>query len=237
MKKDLVILIPAYYEGPRIEKVLNIVTAYERAKRIVVIDDGSPDNTSKKAGNFPVEVLTHDKNYGKGMALQTGINHVKKKEHIPFWIFVDADLINLNKEHLDKLIEPLEKDPAKEMSVGILTRGGKLRVDLAQKYFGILNGQRGFSSSFINSLPDLSWCRFGVEIFLSKTAKAAGVPVAYPVLEGLTHHTKEDKFGYTKGAIYRMQMYRECLKALFTWKKHLPTSIYKSTDSEKKCQS
>ncbi len=222
MIKEITVLIPAYYEGPRIEKVLEVVTSYHRDRRVIVIDDGSPDDTSEKASRFPVEVIKHRQNLGKGSALQSGVEYIPKKDRSPFWIFLDADLINLKHTHIDKLLKPLETGGNTGMCVGMFAEGGKLRVDLAQKYFGILNGQRSLSLDFVNDLPDLSWCRFGAEIFLSKTAKAKNIPVAYPVLEGITHHTKEEKFGIFRGTLYRLQMYRECLKALFTWHKHIP---------------
>ncbi|UMZ75487.1 glycosyltransferase family 2 protein [Natranaerofaba carboxydovora] len=221
MTKDITILIPAYYEAPRIEKVLEVVTNYQKDTRIIVIDDGSPDHTSENASKFPVEVIKHNQNLGKGSALQSGIKYVDERDRSPYWVFLDADLINLEKQHIDKLLKPLEKDNTIGMSVGMFSEGGKLRVDLAQKYFGILNGQRALSREFVNKLPDLTWCRFGVEIFLSKYAKAMSIPVAYPVLEGITHHTKEEKFGLIKGVLYRIQMYHECLKALFTWRKNI----------------
>ncbi|ACB83896.1 glycosyltransferase family 2 protein [Natranaerobius thermophilus] len=213
MFQNTTVLIPAYNEENRIHKVLEIVTKLP-FKRIIVINDGSLDNTYHEAIKFPIEVLTHKTNLGKGAALQNGIDFV---QHSPYWVFLDADLINLSTSHIEKLLSPLEEDSETAMAVGMFTEGGKLHVDLAQRFFGILNGQRSFSQSFIESLPSITWARFGVEIFLSKYADHQGVKVHYPVLEGLTHWTKEEKFGLVKGFSYRLQMYRECLSSLKNW--------------------
>ncbi len=217
MNKPVTVLIPAYNEGPRIGAVLDVVCNYSRSKRVIVIDDGSEDNTAEMAGKFPVTVLRHEKNRGKGAALQTGMDYVGRS---PLWMFLDADLINLKECHMDSLIDPLEQDPSLGMTVGMLTGGGKKNVDLAQRYFGILNGQRGLSDFFVKLLPSLNWARFGVEIFLSKYAELRGVPVAKPVLENITHYTKEEKYGFSRGFPYRLQMYKECLYSLFFWRKY-----------------
>lgn len=213
------ILIPAYNEESRISAVLDVVCSYNnKSKKVIVIDDGSKDETYGVAKEYPIEVLRHENNLGKGAALQTGIDYVKNS---PLWVFLDADLINLRHSHIDTLIEPIEKNPEIGMTVGMFSNGGKVNVDLAQKYFGILNGQRGLAGFFIDILPSLSWSRFGVEIFLSKFAKYKNIPVKQPILENITHHTKEEKFGFFEGFIYRLQMYKECLYSLFNWKKYL----------------
>ncbi len=49
---------------------------------------------------------------------------------------------------------------------------------------------------------------------LTKYARLAGEKVTYPELKGLTHVTKEEKLGFWRGFLYRMQMYRECLCSL-----------------------
>jgi hypothetical protein len=105
------------------------------------------------------------------------------------------------------------------MTVGIFRAGKKNSVNLAQHYFSILNGQRALARDFVDILPDLNWSRFGVEILLSKYAELAQKPINYPELQGLTHVTKEEKLGFYRGFLYRLQMFRECLFALANYKK------------------
>jgi glycosyltransferase involved in cell wall biosynthesis len=86
--KDLWVIIPAYNEGKRICSVIKGVKQY--CKNIVVVDDGSKDNTSKVAKNEGVIVLRHIVNLGKGAALKTGCDFaVKNKAKI--LIAIDAD--------------------------------------------------------------------------------------------------------------------------------------------------
>ncbi len=217
MTTELAILVPAFNEEPRIGTVLDVLCSYNYGlqKRVVVIDDGSTDNTAYAVRQYPVELVSLERNLDKGAALQAGIDYVVQAD---YWLFIDADLINLEHDHLHKLLDPLLEDEKIAMTVGVF-RGGRTITDLAHRYFGILNGQRGLAGSFVENLPDLSWSRFGVEVFLSKYAEWKNYTVDYPYLKGLTHHTKEAKFGFFKGVYERLVMYVECLRSLFFWKK------------------
>lgn len=219
MGKDLVILIPAYNEGPRIGAVLKVVCSFRwyNEPRIIIIDDGSLDDTYNVASSFPVEVLTHSTNRGKGAALQTGINYARKSD---YWLFLDADLINLQVEHLERLLLPFERNEALGMTIGQFV-GGRFKVDMVQWLLRILNGQRGLSGTFVERLPDLSWSLFGVEVFMCRIAKRLGIPVETPALKGISHYTKVEKYGIFQGNILRVKMYLECLRAHFYWQSHL----------------
>lgn len=218
MAADIHILVPAFNEGPRIGDVLETICSYPQNKRIAVIDDGSTDDTRDVASRFPVEVLTHPQNLGKGAALQTGLDHLPET---PYWLFLDADLIGLDHDHMDQLLEPLYCKHEIAMAVGMLV-GSNARVNLAQRWFSILNGQRSLAGHFVESLPSLAWSKFGVEIFLSRYARSKGCNVSTPVLEGLTHFTKEQKLGFGSGVRHRLQMYNECLYACAHWRNYAP---------------
>lgn len=65
------IVIAAYNEGSRLAATLKSVVGQAS---VVVVDDGSQDNTFGVASSFPVWVLRHPINCGQGAALQTGID-------------------------------------------------------------------------------------------------------------------------------------------------------------------
>ena len=69
------VVMPAYLEGRMIERALRAVPAY--VDDIVVVDDGSPDDTSARAKEVArtdrrVRVFRHATNCGVGAALVTG---------------------------------------------------------------------------------------------------------------------------------------------------------------------
>ena len=65
-------LIPAYQEGPRIGPVVDAARAY---LPVVVVDDGSTDNTAARAEAAGATVLRQVPNAGKGAALRAGYRH------------------------------------------------------------------------------------------------------------------------------------------------------------------
>lgn len=65
------VVVPAYNEAERIGRTLESLLAV--ASSVVVVDDGSADNTAEVALRYPVWVLRHPVNLGQGAAIQTGI--------------------------------------------------------------------------------------------------------------------------------------------------------------------
>lgn len=86
----MAIIIPAYNEEGRINKVVEELLNKFPDQDVVVVDDGSQDNTYKEASEHPVTVLRHVINLGKGAALRTGAKYAQsiEAEHI---LFMDGD--------------------------------------------------------------------------------------------------------------------------------------------------
>ena len=210
-------IIPAYNEEPRIKAVLEVVTGIDFFSEIIVVNDGSRDKTGTEAQKFPVKLIEHRDNRGKGAALQTGLEASSPSD---IFFFQDADLIGLQKKHLDQLLEPVINEEKAAMSIGVFRQAGLL-VDLAQNLFPALNGQRVLTGDFVKDLPDPSWSRFGVEILLNRFSQMQGVPVAWVPLKKISHWTKEQKDGLWQGGAHRLKMYRECLKCQFTYRQRI----------------
>jgi glycosyltransferase involved in cell wall biosynthesis len=69
----ILVVIPAYEEGPRIAKVVDVA---RRFLPVVVVDDGSSDDTGDRAEAAGATVIRRTPNAGKGAALRTGFRHV-----------------------------------------------------------------------------------------------------------------------------------------------------------------
>lgn len=85
------IIIPTYNEENNIPYVIssinNIIYKYDWDAEILVIDDGSTDQTSKMAQKYGAQVFVHKKNLGKGIAIKTGINVARNN----ILLFIDGD--------------------------------------------------------------------------------------------------------------------------------------------------
>lgn len=94
---DLSIIIPTYKEAKKIKQDIQAAAKFLEAQRIageiLLVDDGSPDNTVETAKalekDFPaLKVLSYSPNRGKGYALRYGISHSKGRNVM----FADAGL-------------------------------------------------------------------------------------------------------------------------------------------------
>ena len=104
MQKNTYIIIPAYNESKNIEKVIKKTKKY--CKNIIIVDDGSSDNTYLTAKKTGVIVLGHIVNLGKGAALKTGCDFAIKKG-AEIIISLDADGQHDPKE-IPKFLEALK---------------------------------------------------------------------------------------------------------------------------------
>ncbi len=105
------VLIPAYNEKDTILEIIKQVKAVPLKKEIIVIDDFSNDGTReilRKIKDPEVRVLFHEKNYGKGHAIRTGIKAVTGD----IVIIQDADLEYDPNDYL-KLIKPIVEGDTK----------------------------------------------------------------------------------------------------------------------------
>ncbi|MCD6407713.1 glycosyltransferase family 2 protein [bacterium] len=95
---EISIIIPAYNEEKRILPTLEKVYEYFSRKQkrdfeIIVVDDGSTDNTVRIVQKFAeekdrIKIIKHEKNEGKGAAVKTGVMEAKGN----LILFTDADL-------------------------------------------------------------------------------------------------------------------------------------------------
>jgi glycosyltransferase involved in cell wall biosynthesis len=69
------IIIPAYHEEEKIASVIQGVRDYLPAAEILIVDDGSRDDTRQKAETEGAKVVSHPFNLGYGAALQTGYQY------------------------------------------------------------------------------------------------------------------------------------------------------------------
>jgi polyprenyl-phospho-N-acetylgalactosaminyl synthase len=102
--KNIWIVIAAYNESESIAEVLNAFSDFPY--QIVVVDDGSSDDTCTEVLRFPVVLLQHITNLGQGAALQTGIDYILQEENCDCIVTFDADGQH-KPDEVKKLIAPI----------------------------------------------------------------------------------------------------------------------------------
>ena len=119
-KPDVTIVIPAHNEEEGIADVINGVKGLNTGYEILVVDDGSTDNTYKLASDAGVKVIRHPYNKGYGAALKTGI----RTAEADIVLFMDADMQHKPSD-IKKLIQYIE---GYDMVVGARTKKSKISL-------------------------------------------------------------------------------------------------------------
>jgi len=91
-RSSISVIIPAYNAGNSLEELISRLHRSIGDLHIIIVDDGSTDNTAEIARLAGATVIQHDKNCGKGTALQTGFDFIKKQAAVEFILTLDADL-------------------------------------------------------------------------------------------------------------------------------------------------
>jgi dolichol-phosphate mannosyltransferase len=100
------VIVPVYNEAAHIDELLQAIHASPVKKEIVIVDDGSTDGTREKLQALPhtgdITVIFHEKNYGKGAAIRTGLAYA----HGEYVLIQDSDL-EYDPQDYPALLRPL----------------------------------------------------------------------------------------------------------------------------------
>lgn len=104
----IIAVIPAYNEGSRIASVIRAVKAY--VQDVVVVDDGSTDDTAAQAKAHGARVIHHMDNSGAGAATMTGVEAARRMG-ADIVITIDADEQH-DPNDIPSLLKPLQENRA-----------------------------------------------------------------------------------------------------------------------------
>jgi len=101
------IVVPAYNEAKKIGRVIRDLFQHGY-KNIVVIDDGSSDDTCVEAKKTGIQVVRHEVNRGQGASLQTG-NEFSLKQGADVIVHFDADG-QMSAEDIGHAIDKMQRE-------------------------------------------------------------------------------------------------------------------------------
>lgn len=196
----VVAIIPTFNEERTIGRVVAAMKEVKKIKKVLVVDDGSTDRTATEARKAGAEVLSL-KNQGKGGAMQKGV----EKTDPEIIVFADGDLLNLQPEHLEKLLTPVQEGRS-AMVTGTLERG-KYMNRFNQHLEAPFSGLRVVRRELWEKVPVHFKKGYLIESGLHWTAKKEGIEPLNFMLPGLGHLTKIEKQGRTKGVVGYLKMW------------------------------
>jgi glycosyltransferase involved in cell wall biosynthesis len=110
-----VLVIPAFNEAPRLPGLLAAIAQQALPLEVVVVDDGSRDETSDVALRAGATLLRHPFNLGYGAGLQTGYKYALQTG-APWVVQMDADGQH-DPRDVNRLLEPIRRG-ACDVSIG-----------------------------------------------------------------------------------------------------------------------
>lgn len=215
MRPTVAAVIPAFNEAGRIGRVLDALTQTPDVNEIIVVSDGSTDNTFQVASGYPgVQAINLGRNRGKGGAMREGALQAKAD----VLLFFDADLIGLTPGHVHDLVEPVCAGDA-TMAMGIF-KGGRWATDIAQFFSPGITGQRAIRREIFLRIPDLDTVGYGIELAITYYVRHHGYAEERVEMHGVTHPMKEEKLGVIRGTLSRAQMYWQMLRFRVSYELH-----------------
>lgn len=203
---SVVAIIPAHNEAPRIAAVTGPLLASRIFSRVLVVDDGSTDDTADAARRAGAEVLRLTPNRGKGGALYAGLQATTE----PVVAFFDADLLGFTADHARSLVEPVVAGRC-VMACGLRDYG--TRYNTLQQALPPITGERAMRRDVLRGIPEDFWRGFRIEAAMNASARRLGETCLIP-LTGLTIVPKWHKVGIRRGMRDAAAMSREVLEAM-----------------------
>jgi glycosyltransferase involved in cell wall biosynthesis len=101
------VVIPCFNDHEQIEKIVKEVNKCKLVKEVVVVDDGSGQEKKNILRDLrSIKLIEHESNKGKAAAIRSGLARISGE----IVVFLDADIINFRKEHIQLLTNPLLKN-------------------------------------------------------------------------------------------------------------------------------
>lgn len=214
-KKTIGVLIAAYNEENQIKNIIQRIPAV--VDEILVVDDGSTDETRKEALKTGITVITHHQNQGKGMAIRTGITHLKTD----IIVFLDADGQH-RPEEIPILVAPLLQGQA-DLVIGSRLFGGFSTMPQIRVLSNVItrsiirlrtnvhvnDTQSGFRAIIRTHLQNMNLCSTRYEIeseillaAIKNKLRIKEVPISMIYGDEVSHFRGIDLLNFVKSVIY-----------------------------------
>ena len=185
------VIIPAFNEEDTVARVVEVVKEASFVDEIIVVNDGSADNTAEEALKAGAIVINHEKNKGKGEALRTGYNRAE----CDVIAFIDADIHNLTSKKVEAMIEPILLGKTEITKTKFARESGRV-TELTAKpllnyFFPEINFEQPLSGQFAARKEVLKRINFekdyGVDVGIVIDADVLGISIMEVDIGAIEH--------------------------------------------------
>lgn len=194
------VVIPAWNEQSTIKNVILAFRAHPLCHEIIVVSDGSTDETANVARATGAKVIEFTENQGKGAAMEAGVE--KAEKDIIF--FSDADILGMDGDIISSIADPVLRGKY-AMSMGIQGRS-IYWLNRILHFFPLLGGQRVLTKELWYSVPKVYRTRFQIETALNYYSKKFGKTAHFTLFPEMRQVKKEVKYGFWLGFWRRIKM-------------------------------
>lgn len=208
MKKKISCIIPAYNEAKRIKNVLDVVLNHPLIDEIVVINDGSTDDTEKILKNITgIKLISYKKNKGKSYAIMKGFKETRNN----LIILLDSDLLGLTTNDISNLIKPILENKA-DISISLRINSPKFWRLIGIDY---ISGERVFNKKLIDDFSKIKKLPgFGLEVFFNKYIIKNNLRIKIVKWNNVKSPYKISKDGFFKGIKGDIKMMYQIFKTI-----------------------
>jgi glycosyltransferase involved in cell wall biosynthesis len=186
-KPRISIVISVLNEESTVSDVVKTSLQCRMVDEVIVVNDGSTDNTSKNLRSFfnnpKYTYIEFELNKGKSYAMVAGVE-ASEGEII---VFVDADLLGFEEKHIEQILNPLIKGEV-DMVIGHPTEN---KFDEKFNPLQMLSGERAvFKKDILPILEKMRTAKYGVETLINLYYKSQDKKIRYEFLWGIYHLIK-----------------------------------------------
>jgi glycosyltransferase involved in cell wall biosynthesis len=184
-------VVPARDEAPTVADVVEACRGCEHVREVIVVDDGSSDDTGERAVAAGAKVIRLDPGGSKAHAMEAGV----AASDADAILFVDADCLGLTSLHLSDICRPFVEGRA-VMSLGTFDYGIWNPLVLRMPH---TTGERVIPRWVFEAIPPDKLDGYTIETVINEVVASRHLQTSVRVMRGVTHRTKRDKFGLVKG--------------------------------------
>ena len=204
-------IIPAYNEGCRIGSVIRAVQKHPWVDELIVVNDGSTDDTAAVARGFAgVKLMNLSPNRGKSYAVMKGIEAARND----IIMLLDADLVGLTHDDLCDLMRPVLSG---EADITMSLRHNSL---LVYRLIGLdfVSGERVFHRRVLGDCSRLAELRsYGLEVFFNREIIRQRLVLRIVNWRHVICVRKGDKVGFWLGFKLETLMVLQILRTVGLW--------------------